>query len=181
MDPAAQTDGELKELIEGMSLSQESQDIRRWAEQHIASIKLNQEGKHRYDRQWSQQRIQDISLATDGGNLLQAEDKKRIAFNRIVMEPDSYHTAFLVFDRPPNGQPGQAHEIEISQHDMTRKRVMGGLSASHRTCTRTTEVAFPSVRPTHWHAAVDATSDRSKIRSPSETLHSLLLFSCRFR
>jgi hypothetical protein len=127
--PQLQTDGELGQLIDGMSFSQDSGDISRWAEGHIAMIKRNQRSRRPYDRFWSKQRIEDIGRAVETGTILEVVDKKRIAFNRIVMAPDTYHTIFLVFDRPPQGQIGQAYEIEICQLDVRREKVIGGLSA----------------------------------------------------
>ena len=61
--------------------------------------------------------------------ILEVEDKKRIAINRIVMDPDTYHTVFLVFDRPPEGRIGQPYDIVIRQLDVRREDVIGGLSA----------------------------------------------------
>jgi len=61
--------------------------------------------------------------------VVEAKNKKRIGLRQFVMEPQSYHTLFLVFDRPPKGKPGQAHNIEIQQIDDRQERVIGGLSA----------------------------------------------------
>jgi len=99
--PALKTEGELEDVMRGMFLSQEVDDIQRWADTHIAMIKRNQRSKHRYDKFWSRQRIEDIRLALETGTLLEVEDKKQVALTRIVMEPDTYHTVFLIFDRPP--------------------------------------------------------------------------------
>jgi hypothetical protein len=45
------------------------------------------------------------------------------------MDPDTYHTVFLVFGRPPEGKIGEAHDIVIRQLDVRREDVIGGLSA----------------------------------------------------
>jgi hypothetical protein len=127
--PQIKTDGDLKELVEGMSFGQDSEDIRLWAERHIAMIRRNQRSRRPYDRFWSRQRIQDIRSALATGLVLEAEDKKRIAINRIVMDSDTYHTVFLVFDRPPEGKIGQDYDIVIRQLDVRREDVIGGLSA----------------------------------------------------
>lgn len=126
--PRVKTDGNLGQLIGGMSISQDSGDISRWAERHVAMIKRNQRSKRRYNRLWSRQRIEDIRLAMETGTTLEVEDKKLISLNRIVMDPDTYHTVFLVFDRPPEGKIGEAYEIEIRQLDGRRENVAGGLS-----------------------------------------------------
>jgi hypothetical protein len=127
--PRIETDGELRELVDGMSFGQDSEDIRRWAERHIAMIRRNQRSRRPYDPLWSKQRIEDIQRVLETGLMLEVEDKKRIAVNRIVMEPDTYHTVFLVFDRPPEGIIGQAYDIVIRQLDVRREDVIGGLSA----------------------------------------------------
>ena len=127
--PALKTEGELEDVMRGMFLSQEVDDIQRWADTHIAMIKRNQRSKHRYDKFWSRQRIEDIRLALETGTLLEVEDKKQVALTRIVMEPDTYHTVFLIFDRPPEGEIGQAFELDIHQLDMRREALIGGLSA----------------------------------------------------
>ena len=127
--PQVRTDGDLGQLIVGMSISQDSGDIRRWAEHHIAMIQRNQRSRRRYDRLWSRQRIEDVRLAMETSVTLEVQDKKLSALNRIVMEPDTYHTVFLVFGRPPQGEIGQAYEIEISQLDVRREKMIGGLSA----------------------------------------------------
>jgi hypothetical protein len=127
--PQVRTEGNLGELIDGMSVSQDSRDIIRWAEHHIAMIRRNQRSRRRYDRLWSRQRIEDIRIAMKTGMILEVEDKELIALKRIVMDPDTYHTVFLVFDRPPEGEIGEAYEIEIRQLDVRRDNVIGGLHA----------------------------------------------------
>jgi hypothetical protein len=44
------------------------------------------------------------------------------------MEPNSYHTIFLVLDRPKDGRIGQSYELEFNQIDVRREMVIGGLS-----------------------------------------------------
>jgi hypothetical protein len=127
--PRVKTDGDPGQLIDGMSISQDSGDIRGWAERHIAMIRRNQRSRRRYHQLWSRQRIEDIRLAMETGLMLEVEDKKLSTLNRIVMEPDTYHTVFLVFDRPPEGNIGQAYDVEVRQRDVRREREIGGLSA----------------------------------------------------
>jgi hypothetical protein len=127
--PRINTDGDLRDLVDGMSFGQDFEDIRLWAERHIAMIRRNQRSRRPYDRLWSKQRIEDIRRAIETSLELEVEDKKRIAVNRIVMDPDTYHTVFLVFGRPPEGKIGEAHDIVIRQLDVRREDVIGGLSA----------------------------------------------------
>lgn len=125
--PRMKTDGDLKQLIEGLAVDEDTRDFRRWSERHMADIKRSQRAKRRFDPLWSSQRMEDIRQAT-AGVLLQVKEKSRVAINRIVMGPGSHHTVFLIIDRPPQGKVGQAYEIEIRQLDVKRERVIGGLS-----------------------------------------------------
>jgi hypothetical protein len=45
-----------------------------------------------------------------------------------MMEPGTYHTFFLAFDRPLREKTGQAFDIEIHQTDENRKKVIGGVN-----------------------------------------------------
>jgi photosystem II stability/assembly factor-like uncharacterized protein len=126
--PLVKTEGDLRKLIEGMSFGEVSEDMRRWAESQVQMISRNQRSKRRYDQLWSKQRIEDIRQAMETGVLLEAKSKKSIVLNRIVMDPGTYHTLYLVFDRPSEGKIGQAYDIEIRQIDVKRERVIGGLS-----------------------------------------------------
>jgi hypothetical protein len=58
--PRINTDGDLRDLVDGMSFGQDFEDIRLWAERHIAMIRRNQRSRRPYDRLWSKQRIEDI-------------------------------------------------------------------------------------------------------------------------
>src|SRR5437773_10633144 len=92
--PPVKTEGDLKELIDGMSFGRDSEDVRRWAERHVQMIKRNQRSKRRYDRLWSKQRIEDIRRAVEAGRILEVKNKKRVALNRVVMDPGTAHTFF---------------------------------------------------------------------------------------
>jgi hypothetical protein len=127
--PRLRTDGDLRELIEGLSFSEDSQDIKRWAESQEQLIKQNQESRQPYDRLWSKQRITDSRQALETGTMLEAKSKKLVALHRILMEPGTYSTLYLMFDRPPEGKIGQSYDIEIQQIDVRREKIIGGLSA----------------------------------------------------
>jgi hypothetical protein len=127
--PRVKIDGDLSELIDGMSLTQDAEDIGRWVERQVEMIRRNQRSKRYYDRLWSKQRIEDIRRAMEKGMILEAQSKKRVAINRIVMDPGAYYTLCLVFDRPPGGKIGEAYDIEIRQIDVKREGIIGGLSA----------------------------------------------------
>jgi hypothetical protein len=125
--PRIETDGNLEKLIDGMFFSKDSKDIILWAKHHIMEIERNQKGKHPYDKLWSKQRIEETKRAIETRIILEAEDKKRIALNRIVMKPDTYHTVFVVFDRPKKGKIGQFYNIQFQQFDLERDSIIGGL------------------------------------------------------
>lgn len=127
--PRLRTDGDLRELIEGLSFSEDSQDIKRWAESQEQLIKQNQKSRQPYDRLWSKQRITDSRQALETGTMLEAKSKKLVALHRILMEPGTYSTLYLMFDRPPEGKIGQSYDIEIQQIDVRREKIIGGLSA----------------------------------------------------
>ena len=38
----------------------------------------------------------------------------------------SYHTLFLMFDRPPDGQAGETFALQVLQTDVHREQVLGG-------------------------------------------------------
>jgi hypothetical protein len=116
-------------LLDGLVASRATEDISLWAKRHLQIIARSQESKHPYDELWAKQRIEDVRLALEKGSVAEAKDKKHVALRQFVMEPLSYHTFFVVFDRPPKRKPGQAYDIEIHQTDDGQKRVIGGLSA----------------------------------------------------
>jgi hypothetical protein len=127
--PRINTDGNLEKLIDGMFFSKDSKDVSLWAKHHIKEIEQNQKGKQPYDRVWSKQRIEDIKKATESSIVLEAEDKKQISLNRIVMEPDTYYTVFMVFDRPEKGKIGKSYNIQFRQVDLEHDSIIGGLDA----------------------------------------------------
>jgi hypothetical protein len=44
------------------------------------------------------------------------------------MEPDSYHTIFLFFDKPPKAKTGTCFNIEVIQINTETKETIGGIS-----------------------------------------------------
>jgi hypothetical protein len=128
MIPQVKTDGDLKKSIDGMSVTQDSKDIRRWAKDYTEKVKNNQKTKYKYHRGWARDRVNDLERAVEAGQVLEAKSKRRVGVNRILMEPDTYHTVYLVFDRPPNAKVGQAFDVEVQQTDVRRERVIGGIT-----------------------------------------------------
>jgi hypothetical protein len=127
--PKLEIDGLLEGMIEGMRIIDIEDDVRKWADQYITAIKRSYRRRRRFHWLWSRQRIEDVSRALESGVLLQAEDNKRLEIHGILMQPDSYHTLFLAFDRPEDAMPGESYEVEIQQIDEKRRAVLGGLSA----------------------------------------------------
>jgi hypothetical protein len=127
--PQLKVDGDQKTLLDGMSPSKDIKDIQRWAKSHVTAISQNQKSRRPYDRLWSKERIEDVRKATESGLTLEVKNKKRAGLNRVLMQPDSYHALFLVFDPPRGAKVGQAYDVEVRQIDVGRERVIGGLSA----------------------------------------------------
>src|SRR5215216_3586519 len=125
--PRVETDGNLEKLIDGMFFTKDSKDIVLWAKHHVMEIERNLKSKHPYNKLWSNQGIEDTEKAIESRIILESEDKKRIALNRIIMEPDTYHTVFVVFDLPEKGKIGQFYNIQLQQVDMEQDSIIGGL------------------------------------------------------
>ncbi len=126
--PPMATEGHIEELIEGMFISDDFEAFKLWAEQHTEMIERNQASEHPYDKLWAEQRVRDIRLALEPGFMFGVEDRKHVALRQIVMEPGSYHTIFLMLDRPENGEIGQTFDIEVLQIDDERRELIGGLT-----------------------------------------------------
>jgi hypothetical protein len=125
--PPMDIDGHLEEMLEGLAIGQEFDKFKEWAEKHAEMIRENQCSDHPYNKLWVEQRMHDIELALASDIMLVAEDHRRVGINRIVMEPNSYHTIFIMFDRP-DAEIGDTFEIELLQEDVEREQVIGGLS-----------------------------------------------------
>jgi hypothetical protein len=122
-----ETDGPIEEMIDGMFIGQDFDDFNKWSEGYIKLIEANQRSSHPYHKLWASQRIEDVGEVMSSGFMLGVENKECVSLRRIVMAPDSYHTIFLLLDRPENGRIGQAFDIEITQIDDEKEDLIGGL------------------------------------------------------
>jgi len=125
--PQVQTEGDLKGNAQGMSLTRDVSAMRRWARGYLQRVERNQKAPQPSDRLWSQQRIAAIRQALATGTALTVESKQHAALHRLVLDPGSSHTVYLVFDRPPGRKAGRAYEVEVEQVDARRQAVIGGL------------------------------------------------------
>jgi hypothetical protein len=128
--PRLRTDGSIEHLVEGGRLTEDDGAFRDWAESHIKAIEEQLAGARPFDPEWSHQRIADIRLAMDSGLVIEAEDEEGLGVDRIVLEPEERHTAFLVLDRPTRHREGQYFDIDIQQLDSAdRNELIGGITA----------------------------------------------------
>jgi len=128
--PRLETDGDVQQLLEGGRLTEDDGALANWAERHIRMIEENLTSGRPFDPEWSKQRIADVHMAMDSGLVIEAEGREVLGLDRIVMEPDDFKTAFLVFDRPAEGQVGQYFEVEVQQLDAARDHeLIGGITA----------------------------------------------------
>lgn len=125
--PEMKLAGRIEEQVRGARVGQDFDDLKKFAGLQAEEIRRSQSSRHPYDKEFSQQRLEDIERAFGSGLMLDIVDTKQFTLRGIEMEPASRHTVFLMFDRPPNGQPGEFHEVEILQ--MEKREVIGGLSA----------------------------------------------------
>ena len=126
--PPLKVDGELGQLAKGLKRSDDFTSFERWAKEHLALIEANQAGERPYDKGWSRQRVADVKAVLSGGLAFETSDKQEASLSRIVMPADSYHTAFLLLERPSTGRLGDRHTIEVLQMDAKQERSVGGLS-----------------------------------------------------
>ena len=127
MVPKLDVDGDLAQLIDGFAADRDIGDFQRWAADQRALITRNQSSEQRYNKTWSKQRLADIDKVLRGGVLLVAGGGRSCGLRRIVLGPNTYHTLFLLLDRPPNGLIGEAFDLRIVQHDSENRVVFGGL------------------------------------------------------
>ncbi|HVG32365.1 MAG TPA: hypothetical protein VM911_04770, partial [Pyrinomonadaceae bacterium] len=119
---------DLKKSLDGVVASKDSKDLRRWAKDHAEKVSRTQKAKTKYHRGWAQDRVKDLERAVETGQFLEAKSRQRMGVNRILMEPDTYHTVYLAFDRPPNARVGQAFDVEVQQTDARSEKVIGGIT-----------------------------------------------------
>jgi hypothetical protein len=123
--PPMQYDGDLAEVAEGCSVEEDFEDYERWVDEHREMIERSEPP---WNRQWVEQRFEDIQLPLEFGRMLRVRESKGFALQRIKMEPDSYHTLFVMLDRP-DAEIGSAFDIEIQQYDAKTEELIGGLDA----------------------------------------------------
>jgi hypothetical protein len=126
--PPLQTALPLEQSISGLDLGNDFEPFRRWAEEHIRMVRANQASDTPYDPEWSQQRVQAIEhiLEPGAGLMFQGQGEMSSAEIRgLKLEPNSYHTLFLVIDPPPFPP---FHLLEMLQTGERPEEILGGLS-----------------------------------------------------
>jgi hypothetical protein len=126
--PPLQTALPLEESIHGLTLGDDFEPFRRWAEEHIRMIRENLASDTPYDAEWSLQRIQAIEhILAEGEGLMfkGAEETLTAELRGLKLEPNSYRTLFLVID-PPAFPP--FHLMDILQTAEGPQEILGGLS-----------------------------------------------------
>ena len=127
--PKLKQDGEFGTLITGGKAAKDFDSFRKWAEEHVAFLKKNQASKMRYNKDWTEQRIKDVHATLESGLMITLGRKDPILVKNITMDPSTWHTIFLLFDRPENARPGMSFPIEIQQLEARTQRIIGGMSA----------------------------------------------------
>ena len=127
--PKLATEGAFAELVVGGRVGRDFDALREWAEAHIRMIEQNQASRTPFDKEWSRQRIADVHSALESGLMITTGRTDPIQLRNIVLEPDSYATIFLFFDRPSNAAIGSFVPIDIRQLEARSERVIGGTSA----------------------------------------------------
>jgi hypothetical protein len=56
-----------------------------------------------------------------------ATGRKRVELRRLILAPETYHTLFLMLDRPPDGEIGSSFDLSIVQSDSKSRGIRGGL------------------------------------------------------
>jgi hypothetical protein len=126
--PPLQTALPLEESIHGLTIGDDFEPFRRWAEEHIRMIRENLASHTPYDAEWSLQRIQAIERILNGGAGLMfkgTEEMFTAEIHGLKLEPNSYRTFFLVIDPPPFPP---FHLLDIIQTGEGPQEILGGLS-----------------------------------------------------
>jgi hypothetical protein len=127
--PPLKTAQPLEESIRGLKINDDFEPFKRWSQEHIELVRENLESDNPYDKEWSLQRIEDIERSLQNGLMFRIDERAEEAqVNGIQLEPDSYHTFFLVLERPENGEIGEKYDIEILQTNDEQNEVTGGLT-----------------------------------------------------
>jgi hypothetical protein len=160
--PKLVTEGAFEELVVGGKVGRDFDALRTWAEAHIKMIEQNQRSRTPFDREWSRQRIVDVHGALESGLMITAGRRDPIQVRNIVLDPGSYATIFLFFDRPDNAEIGSDVPIDVRQLEARSERVIGGTSA------RVEFVPAPKQRTVPRPRAVSKAGAVPKRRTPSK-------------
>jgi hypothetical protein len=125
--PPIRLTDEFKELIDGLYIDDDFDDFKKWSESHIEMLKM-QDPKHQYHEEWVNQRVKDIQKVLDNPLMLNVENRKNASINGLIMDPSSYHTFFLMIDRPKDAKTGEYYNFNIQQWDSKRESLIGGMS-----------------------------------------------------
>ena len=124
-----ETDGSIAELLAGGELTDDDGTLRAWAEGHLESIEKNQSSRHPYDAEWCKQRVDDVLSAVDAGVVIQASGRSRLELDRIVIQPESWQTIFLVLDPPARAPAKRYYDLDVQQLDAEGEHeLIGGIS-----------------------------------------------------
>ena len=104
--PKIEADGDLRELAFGLYAKDDFKDFKKWASGHEELIKKNQRGRYAYNKAWSKQRLEDIAGALNFGKMFVAGGQKVVGIKRLILEPRTHYTFFLMLDRPREGRVG---------------------------------------------------------------------------
>jgi hypothetical protein len=127
--PHLETDGDIRKLIRGGRPTEDDGSFANWARGHIRMVEESLAGDHAFDPEWSKQRIGDIEMTMEARSVIEAEGKDVLSLDRIIMEPESYRTIFLMFDRPADGRVGQHFEVDVQQLDAEKAdELIGGIT-----------------------------------------------------
>lgn len=125
--PPLKVGGKLEDVIKGAYVVRDPDDFTRWAKDHMAFVKTNQQTKHPYRAVWVEQRLRDVEAAMTTGLTVVAKDENEVVIGATELEPDAYTTVFLMLDRPPKVAPGRYYELNVTQFEEGRETRAGGL------------------------------------------------------
>ncbi|NND31899.1 MAG: hypothetical protein HKN76_04855, partial [Saprospiraceae bacterium] len=126
--PHLKVDGDIREFVSNAKPNDDFRDFHAWAEEHVQMLKLNQQSRNPYHKEWTLQRQKDIEQVMNMNIMFETTKTKEVIIDKIHMEPNSYSTIFVLFDRPENAKFGDTFDIEVIQQDVEREmEVIGGL------------------------------------------------------
>jgi hypothetical protein len=115
--------------VVGGKVGREFDDFRKWADEHIRSVRSNQASRTLFNQDWSKQRIDDVHAALAGSFMVTLGKQDPFKLEKIEMAAAGRHTVFLLIDRPPTPKVGTAFPIDLDQLDAQSERVIGGMDA----------------------------------------------------